>query len=209
MKKSRTTTVRKKRAIPIPAALPSAAWMRWRKWLVPVGLAVLVGGLALLAVVLVGRATREALRQQERFTVAFTAIDCAPPPGLDRSEFLSEVQYLSGMPGQLAVLDEDLGQRLASALLLHPWVERVEQVRITPAGHVEARLVYRRPALAVLLDGQPRAVDRHGILLPPSASTDGLPIFPGSAKAPAGPAGTPWGDEAVEAAARAAAEGGR
>jgi hypothetical protein len=47
-------------------------------------------------------------------------------------------------------------------------------------------------------------VDAHGILLPKSAPTTALPVFPGTAAPPAGPVGTRWGDAAVEAAARAA-----
>jgi hypothetical protein len=60
--------------------------------------------------------------------------------------------------------------------------------------------------LAVSLAGQLRAVDGKGILLPASAPTEGLPIFQEVAAPPKGPAGTPWGDPAVEAAARAAAQ---
>jgi hypothetical protein len=59
--------------------------------------------------------------------------------------------------------------------------------------------------LAVLVDGQPRAVDAHGILLPTGADVSGLPVYEGNARPPAGAAGTLWGDVAVEAAARAAA----
>jgi len=59
--------------------------------------------------------------------------------------------------------------------------------------------------LAVSFDGQMRAVDANGILLPATASTDGLPVYSGKAPPPAGPAGTRWGDKTVESSARAAA----
>ena len=64
-------------------------------------------------------------------------------------------------------------------------------------------LTYRTPVLAVPVAGAVRAVDRHGVLLPKSARTEGLPVFKEKAAPPTGPAGTRWGDEAVE---RAAAE---
>jgi hypothetical protein len=175
---------------------------RLRSWLLPVGAAVLGGGLVLTGLLVAGWLTREAIRHQERFTVAFLDIACEPPPGLERTAFLSEVQYHANLPDRLELLDDTLSRHLAEAFLRHPWVEQVEQVRITPPSRIEARLVYRRPVLAVPVADHLRAVDRHGILLPPSAPTDGLPIFSGAARTPAGPAGTPWGDEAVEEAAR-------
>ncbi len=193
--------VRKKPPAPTPAARAEGR-ARLRTWLLPPGVAVLGGALVLGGLLLAGRLTRDAVRHDERFTVAFLDIACDPPPGLDRTKFLSEVQYHANLPARLEVLDDTLSRRLAEAFLRHPWVEEVEQVRVFPPGRIEARLHYRRPVLAVPLAGHLRAVDRHGVLLPPSAPTAGLPVFPGLARTPAGPAGTRWGDEAVEEAAR-------
>jgi hypothetical protein len=160
--------------------------------------------LVLGAVVLIGELTRAALRDSDRYTLAFTAIDCPPPPAQDRATFLSEVQYLAEMPDQLRLLDDDLARRLAEAFARHPWVERVERVALGPQK-VHVRLAFRTPVLAVPVVGQTRAVDGHGILLPPGADVEGLPVYDGQAAPPAGPAGTLWGDAAVEAAARTAA----
>ena len=168
----------------------------------PPGAAVLGGALVLAGLLLAGWFTREAIRHQERFTLDFLDIACDPPPGLNRTTFLSEVQYHGNLPARLELLDDALSRRLAEAFLRHPWVEEVEQVRIIPPGRIEARLHYRRPVLAVPVADHRRAVDRHGVLLPPSAPTEGLPVFAGLARTPAGPAGTRWGDEAVEEAAR-------
>jgi hypothetical protein len=189
----------------------------------------LVAALLLAGLIVLGRAARDALRPQERYAVAFGDIDCEPPPGEERAAFLGEVQYLAGLPERLPVLDEDLPARLAEAFARHPWVEKVERVEVVPPGRVRARLAYRTPVLAVLLHGEAqdgrapliealssrglgahgallpaRAVDRDGTLLPAGAPLAGLPIFYG-APPPAGPAGSPWGDRAVEAAARTAA----
>src|SRR5262249_11509433 len=110
------------------------------------------------------------------------------------------------MPERLPLLDEDLPRRLAEAFERHPWVEKVERVEVCPPGRVQVRHVYRVPVLAVPVAGQLRAVDCHGILLPATAPPQVLPVFKEPAAPPQGPAGTPWGDPAVEAAARAAAQ---
>src|SRR5262249_43078270 len=123
--------------------------------------------------------------------------------------------------------DDDLAKRLSDAFAQHPWVEKVDQVLIEPPQHVRIRLVYRIPVLAVLINeatkegavlletrssmigmknalAAARAVDKRGILFPPAASLEGLPVLYRIAKAPAGLSGTPWGDARVEAAARTA-----
>jgi hypothetical protein len=62
-------------------------------------------------------------------------------------------------------------------------------------------LRFRTPILGVRYGGYLRAVDSHGILLPATAPTRGLPVYEGVAATPKGPAGTPWGDPGVTAAA--------
>jgi hypothetical protein len=143
------------------------------------------------------------LRQDERYTLTFAAIECSPPPGQQKSNFLAEVQYLAGLPETLSLLDDDLPLRLTEGFRRHPWVEAVEELKFGRPPRIEARLRYRRPVLAVAVSGQLRAVDANGVLLPATADTGGLPVFSGKASPPAGPAGMPWGDPAVEAAARA------
>jgi hypothetical protein len=187
-----------------PAPAPARPW----PWLVPLLAPVLAAGLVVLGLIAAGRAARKHLRDADRFTTAFTDIDCVPPPGQGRQDFLSEVRYLAGLPDRLTLLDEDLPARLADAFARHPWVEKVARVERVPPRQVRVRLTYRTPVLAVPQSGQLRAVDRFGILLPATAAVQGLPVFPGDAPAPAGPAGTPWGDAAVEQAARAAVRAG-
>jgi hypothetical protein len=161
------------------------------------------GVAVLLAIAALGRWARQSLRQDERFGFYFAAIDCPPPIGLAKEEFLGEVQYLAGLPDRLSLLDEKLAERLKTGFARHPWVAQVHEVRIGPR-RIGVDLSYREPVLAVMGGEQLRAVDKLGILLPASANTNGLPIYPGRPQLPAGPAGTPWGDPAVAAAARAA-----
>jgi hypothetical protein len=172
-----------------------------RKWifktlLLIVGVAGFLGGLIALG---------QWARQSERYTISFSDIDCTAPPGLERVAFLDEVQYLAAMPKYLNLLNDDLKQQLADAFRHHPWVAEVSQVELAPPKQVRVTLVYRRPVLAVKLGSSLRAVDAEGILLPREAVTDGLPVYPGKAAPPAGPAGVRWGDPAVESMARACA----
>jgi hypothetical protein len=170
------------------------------------GLLPLAGALLVLALVCVlGKLAWDSLSHLDRYQIPFSQIDCASPPGLEKSAFLDEVQYLSGLPGRLNLLEEGLAARLAEAFRKHPWVEKVESAEIQPSQRIVVRLTFRRPVLAVSASGMGlRTVDRHGVLLPSTAPTDGLPIYSGSAAPPAGPSGTRWGDAGVEAAARAA-----
>lgn len=175
-----------------------------RKLLLQVFLPALGGVGLLLGVALIGQVARERLRSRDQAVVAFTDIDCPAPPGLARADFLDAVQMQASFPDQLPLRDDGLASRLGHAFALHPWVEKVEHVEIIPPRQVRVRLLYRTPVLAIPHAGQVRAVDRHGVLLPAEARTEGLPVFSGDANPPAGVVGTRWGDPAVEEAARQA-----
>jgi hypothetical protein len=169
----------------------------------------LVLSLFLLGLIALGKAAWQQLREHSRYTVAFADIDCLPPPHRQRAEFLEEVQYLSNLPDHFHLLDEDLVAHLAEAFARHPWVEKVERIALIPPRQIQVCLRYRQPVLAVPLAGHLRVVDAQGILLPKDTPATGLPVFPGQAPPPRNRAGFPWGDAAVEAAARNAARGER
>jgi hypothetical protein len=160
--------------------------------------------LFLVGVIVLGRVTREGVRDRGRYTTPFTEIVCPPPPAGSRAEFLAEVQYLADLPERLHVLDDNLARRLADAFAAHPWVRQVQRVEIVPPCQVRVRLGYRTAVLAVPWKGTVRAVDGQGVLLPANAATDGLPVLRGRAVGPAGAAGAVWSDPIVLAAARTA-----
>jgi hypothetical protein len=162
-------------------------------------LALAVGG-----VIHLGRLALDAMAGQERYRLPLRDVRFPPPPTQAPEALLDEVQYLAGLPDELSLLEAALPSRLAAAFALHPWVEKVERVTVGPGRQVAVLLAYRRPVLAVRHGGALRAVDGHGVLLPPDADTHGLPEYPGAAPPPRGRAGTPWGDDGVERAARAA-----
>jgi hypothetical protein len=179
----------------------------------------LAGLLLLLGVVAAGRWTRGRLQQQDGWSLSFADIDCAPPEGLTRQDFLSEVQFLSDCPDRLSLLDPALPDRLARAFTAHPWVGEVKHVQVLRDRGVRVELEYRRAVLAVCLPSEQvlaggtgrnagipcRAVDKSGVLLPAKATRPGLPLLRADVAAPTGPPGTPWGDSRVRAAAAAAA----
>jgi hypothetical protein len=166
-------------------------------------IAVLIAAAVVFGLVRLGQFGRAWLDRRQHYAVQFADLRCETPPGMDRVKFLGQVQYLGNLPDQISVLEPQLAARLTAAFALHPWVERVEGVNLRGPDGPTVRLVIRTPVLAVAS----RVVDRFGVLLPAEAPVDGLPVFPDDAPPPAGPAGTPWGDPKVEAAARKAGGG--
>src|SRR6516165_782839 len=86
-----------------------------------------LAGLVLFGVLRLGQAAHDSLRGAERYRISFAAIDCEPPHGLTRDDFLGEVQYLAGWPDRFLALDDDLPARLRDAFARHPWVADVER----------------------------------------------------------------------------------
>jgi hypothetical protein len=172
---------------------------RWlvRSTALVICVAALLGGLIWL-----GEWARRQIHDQERYQAALADIECATPEGMERGTFLEQVQYDSQLPATVNVLDDDLPKRLASAFAKHPWVQKVDEVQVTPPRQITVRLRFRTPVLAVRWDGELRAVDGDGVLLPKNAPTRDLPVYDGVPQRPRGPAGTHWGDTDLERAAR-------
>ncbi len=172
------------------------------RWIFRILILLGTAGGFLAGVIALGRWAQEHLQPRDRYLVPFADIDCPLPPGLSRREFLDEVQYLGRLPDRLSLLEEALPRQLAEAFARHPWVAKVEKVELTPPRHIRVQLALRTPVLAVPVGDKMRRVDGQGVLLR-DGPVEGLPIFAGQAKPPTGPAGTPWGDPAVEARAKA------
>lgn len=174
----------------------------FRRWPVRAVVSLILVGLFLGGIIYAARLSIDYIQGLDRYLVEFTEIECEPPIGMDRREFLDEVRFESRLPKRLNLTDHDLAQQLRDGFLKHPWVERVEAVQIKPPKQIVVKLAHRTPVLAVQVGAKLHAVDGHGILLRPNAPTLGLPVYDGDARPPQGPAGTRWGDPNVEAAAR-------
>jgi hypothetical protein len=178
-------------------------WLKGRlgRWTVrSAALVVLVAGF-LAGIIWLGHWSAAQIHDQDRYLVNFTDIECAAPEGMTHRDFLDEVQYGSRLPDRLNVLDNELPAKLRKAFTHHPWVEKAD-VSVTPPRQLSARLTFRTPVLAVRWEGELRAVDGAGILLPKNAPTNGLPVYAGEPRPPRGPAGTHWGDSDLERMAR-------
>lgn len=150
-----------------------------------------------------GDEARRNIGPRERYTVRFADIRCDSPPGTTRDTFLTEVRYAANAEATFQSLDPDLGAKLTAAFAAHPWVAGVEGVVVEPPDVVTVKLTYRTPVLAI----GARAVDAKGILLPPEATTAGLPeLLKASPLPPEATAGKPWPDDIVVRAAPVAAE---
>ena len=187
-------------------AKPRPEKSSWQKtWLLKGTLLLILIAAFLGGLIWAGRWGLEQLRGSQRYDVAFADIECEPPFGMTRQDFLDEVRYYDApnLPKQLSLLDEELPNKLRTGFAKHAWVEKIEDVEIKRPKQIIVKLIYRKPALAVKVGSKLRAVDGHGVLLPKNAPTLGLPVYEGDAPPPQREAGTPWGDPNVEAAARA------
>jgi hypothetical protein len=110
-----------------------------------------------------------------------------------------------GALDELSTLDREAALKIERAFAMHTWVARVKRVRKRYPARIDVDLEYRRPAAMVEVVGGLYPVDRFGVLLPPANFAevqvrDYLRASVGSSS-PAGPVGTPWGDELVADAA--------
>lgn len=110
-----------------------------------------------------------------------------------------------GALDELSALDRGAVERVERAFALHTWVARVATVRKRYPAVVEVDLEFRRPMAMVEVVGGLYPIDREGVLLPPSNFAeiqvrDYLRVNVGKSS-PAGPVGTPWGDDLVADAA--------
>ena len=167
-------------------------------------------GALLFGLSLVGDQARRNIGARERYAVKFSDVRCESPPGLTRETFLTEVRYASNASPTIQTLDPELHAKLSAAFGAHPWVANVDAVSVEPPDVVNVKLTFRKPVLAIPVNGTPRAVDAKGVLLPTSASTADLPELLTPVPPPAPPAGRPWPDARVqgliERAASVAAE---
>jgi hypothetical protein len=194
--------------MPRKGKVPSARPATGLRWLFQFALPLVLGLSLLSGVAVLGRLALRSL-QQRGSVIAFAAIDCDPPEGTAKDQFLEEVQYLANLPDQLDLYDDGLTVRLASAFGQHPWVAEVERVEKGP-GRLVVRLRYRVPVLAVRLPngrdggGLLRSVDEEAVLLPASAEVSSLPVLTGVLSAGPARPGKPCVDPRVSAAAQVA-----
>lgn len=131
-------------------------------------------------------------------------VHLTPPPEWIRSDLRTEIWKTAGLREELSLLDDDLCERLAKAVALHPWVAEVARVEKSYPARVDVTVVYREPVCMIEVPGGLYPLSADGVLLP---SGDFSPIearrYPriaGLAPRTAGPVGTRWQDASVRGA---------
>lgn len=123
-------------------------------------------------------------------------------------DLVAQVVRRGRVPEQLSLLDGDLADRLGAAFAGHPWVARVDQVRVSRDNGIFVAMEFRTPVLMVETARGTYPVDIEGVLLPPTdfsaAEVERFPHLRNVKSQPAGPAGVPWGDIVVLGGARLA-----
>jgi hypothetical protein len=160
------------------------------------------GAALLMGLLYLGAILEQRVRKEGKNTIAFSELDLPAPPGSSLPEFLEETQYLAKLPDRLDLVDTETPSRLANGLAQHPWVSKVQQVRLISRGKMKIDLEYRVAALVVV--SEDRVVDREGVLLPRSAPQTGLLLLSDAVPRPKGLPGKPWGDPIVSDAAAVA-----
>src|ERR1051326_2037808 len=178
-----------------------------RRILISLVCSLLAGGLVIGGVALVGKLSRDHLRDRNSFTIRVSDIDVNAPPEGSRELLLAELQYEGVLEDRINLHDEGLAERLGKAFRTHPRVAEVERVTIGPGNAVHVKLRYRVAVLAVPVNGVRRTIDVDGILLPPSIRTDGLLVFreKGVPLPPLVDSGNTWADKRMLRASRTAA----
>ncbi|WP_437228441.1 cell division protein FtsQ/DivIB [Planctomicrobium sp. SH661] len=146
-------------------------------------------------------------RPEYQFRMEETRI--TPPNEWVPKGILSEVLAGADLPETVSLLDPELCRKVAEAWDRHPWVKRVNSVRITSEPALVVDLEYRAPAAFIEVPQGFYPVDVDGVLLPPRdfsmAATSRLPHVRNITSTPTAGAGHPWEDVVVSSAAKLAA----
>jgi hypothetical protein len=188
-------------------------WLLMRHWLWPFVGVLVVAGVLFAGLLAIDSYARARLAEDERYQVSFADIDCNPPPGLTRSEFLDEIQYYDrSAPTHFSLLDPTVMAKLTSSFTRHPWVY-LAAVELKRPNLVHVQVTYRKPVLAVAVTPPPtalaasrvrtfRAIDGAGFVLPKRAPVPGGTVVLEKAPQPKNAEGNKWGDPLVEYAAQ-------
>src|SRR5947209_766522 len=114
------------------SSVESSSWGSAWKWLVQLGLPLAAGAGLIAGLLVLAARARDDLARRGGPVIAFTDVECEPPPGLSRQDFLQEAQYLAGLPDRFDLLAEDTLAQLEGGLAVHPWVARVRRVQRLP-----------------------------------------------------------------------------
>lgn len=144
---------------------------------------------------------RETVVSRADYQIGLADIELTPLPAWIRSDLKAEALRNASLDPPLPLLDEQLPARLERAFAMHPWIEKVQAVRIGYPAKVQIDVAYRRPVVMVEVASGLMPLDATGILLPTvdftPLDTRKYPRLAGIDGAPLAPAGAVWNDPIV------------
>lgn len=147
--------------------------------------------------------------QSPQYWVGEQNVSVTPLPNWIHRNLKGEVFRDAAIRLPVSLCDPNLCGRIAAGFAMHPWIHAVHTVRKYYPGRVHVEVSFRRPVCMVHVLGGLLPVDSRGILLPGEdfspLEAARYPRLEGVDRPPAGPAGHPWGDVRVSAAAAIAA----
>lgn len=125
-------------------------------------------------------------------------------PAWVKGDITAEALRNASLDTPLPLDDPELARRIARAFDVHPWVRSVDRVEVTSPAAAHVTITCREPVAMVRVAGGLLPVDGEGVVLPSDDFTPeeaaAYPVVGGVRSLPQGPAGSAWGDPAVEEA---------
>ncbi len=145
------------------------------------------------------------VRMGTQYALPQESITVVGIPAWVKTDLKLDVLRSASLDGPLAVDDPDLSRRIARGFAMHPWVKQVVGVELVHPPGARVEILCRQPVAMVKVEGGVLPIDGEGVVLPSDGFTsEDAAMYPkivGIASSPQGPAGSPWGDEAVDEAA--------
>lgn len=149
--------------------------------------------------------------QGTEYRITADRIEVPPQPVWIQADVKADVLRDSRL-GELDLLDPQLAEKVYRAFALHNWVGRVRDVKKIYPGRIVVDLEYRKPIAMVEVDVSHGPgllfIDDKAVLLPSDdfalRHTQQFVRIYVPKTSPAGPYGTPWGDDRVTGAAEIA-----
>ena len=87
------------------------------------------------------------------------------------ASLIDDVLKESNLPRRVSLLESGLSRKVALAFEMHPWVRKVEFVRLTSDPAIQAVIDYRQPVAFISLEKGFLPVDQDGVRLPVNSFT--------------------------------------
>lgn len=144
------------------------------------------------------------VRQRADYLLQPEDVVLSGQPAWVKGDITAEVLRDASLDTQLPLDDPELARRIARAFDVHPWVRSVDRVEVTSPAAAHVSITFREPVAMVRVAGGLLPVDGEGVVLPSDDFTPeeaaAYPVVGGVRSLPQGPAGSAWGDPAVEEA---------